>query len=231
MAVGGRICVVIAWVAGLAALTTWSYTDGATVGVVLLTVIAGALIGQWWVVLIPALVGIFLVIGTLPEWGTPDSDGTTGSTWALAIGAICAVGVLLLAGWCWAPSASQAPAGPRRGMTAKSEGRGQRTRPLALALCGVALLVAVVLAGYFGWCAVWLLTPVAGDENVPTRDRIAIEAFVVFIAGCFGYVTFSLIRYLQGREIRWWAVGGVYLAGLLCTPVAWAVLLANFSGG
>ncbi len=103
--------------------------------------------------------------------------------------------------------------------------------PRRLIFCGVGAAVAAVLAGYFGWVAVSLLTPVEGDEFVSTRDRILVEAIVIFIVACLAYAAFSLGRYVRGRDVRWWRVASTYVVSILATPVAWAALLANFSGG
>jgi len=100
-----------------------------------------------------------------------------------------------------------------------------------MVLCGLALAVAVVFCAYWGWVAVWLLTPFEEGEFVSTRDRVLVEALVVSITACFLYATFGLIRYMRGRPIRRQVLIAAYVLGLLATPVGWAAVLANFSGG
>ena len=110
-------------------------------------------------------------------------------------------------------------------------GRSDRSlaRPLALAL-GVAILVAVVLAGYCVWLTVGAFT-VEGDDAATTLDRALVSAIAALAVVCFTYAAITLFRYLRGREIRWWATLCTYLAGLLAVPGFWVAYLANLSGG
>ena len=106
----------------------------------------------------------------------------------------------------------------------------QGPHPLALAMCAVAAAVAVVLGGYFGWMAVWVLT-VEGDDTATTLDRVLVAVIAALVPVCLTYATAGLIRYCRGRDVRLWATAGVYLVGLLAAPAALAAYLANVSGG
>ena len=87
------------------------------------------------------------------------------------------------------------------------------------------------MAFYFAFVAVSLLFPTEADRFVETSVRVGIEALVVLTGGCLAYAAWGLFRYIGRRPVRWPLIVCAYVAGVVLTPVAWAVLLANFSGG
>jgi hypothetical protein len=48
------VIAIAVWAGGLVALTTWSNTDVATVAAVASTVLLGAGVGRWWLLLVPS---------------------------------------------------------------------------------------------------------------------------------------------------------------------------------
>jgi hypothetical protein len=65
-----------------------------------ITLVAGALIGRWWVLLVPVIPAALLVVATLTSGAEADSDGTPAWMWAIyfaiwagAIVAVLALGV------------------------------------------------------------------------------------------------------------------------------------------
>ncbi len=100
MTVAGRAIVIAAWIAALAALTTWEDSDSATWVAVAATVVAGGLIGRRWVVIATLIFGGVVALLILLSGASPDSDGMTAAEWgvatfvvALILAGLLAVGV------------------------------------------------------------------------------------------------------------------------------------------
>jgi hypothetical protein len=96
-----RIAAIALWVALMVAMLNWSNTDAATAGVVGGTVALGAIVGRWWVLLVPVAPGVLLAIGTLVSDPDDFYEGSPGE-WALVVvlltaatGALLAIGVWL----------------------------------------------------------------------------------------------------------------------------------------
>jgi hypothetical protein len=93
-----RIVVIVAWIAALGLLMTWDATTPALIVAAAATVIAGGLVGRWWVLLVPVvpavLLGLYVLIdGKDPgEWW--DSEPIT---YAFAFGFAGAALAFLLA--------------------------------------------------------------------------------------------------------------------------------------
>lgn len=91
-----RIAVAVVWAVGLVLLTTWSYTDGAMAAAVLSTLLAAALVGTWWLLVVPLVPAAGLIAGTIAS-NEPDYDGVTSLEWAAYIAVVTTAIVLLLA--------------------------------------------------------------------------------------------------------------------------------------
>jgi hypothetical protein len=96
-----RIAAIVLWAAFMVAALNWSNTAAATAGVVGGMVALGAIVGRWWVLLVPLVSGVLLALVTL--FATPDDayEDAPGM-WALyfvflavAIAALLAIGVWL----------------------------------------------------------------------------------------------------------------------------------------
>jgi hypothetical protein len=85
-----RIAIIVAWLGGLALLTTWSQTTPAIVAAFAATFVTGLLVGRWWLLIVPAVPLTYLILGSLLSGGEPDSDGATGYDWALWIAILAA---------------------------------------------------------------------------------------------------------------------------------------------
>lgn len=79
------VAVCVLWLGGLYLLTTWSETTSATWAAAAITVAAGVAIGRWWVLLVPVVVAVPFLLGSLIGGAEGDSDGTSGWTWAIVI--------------------------------------------------------------------------------------------------------------------------------------------------
>lgn len=97
MTTGGRTVVALLWAAGMVLLTTWSNTDGAVAAAAVGTLLAGAVVGRWWVLVVPLIPGTLLITGSLAAAHQRDADGSTGLQWAAYVAAVTTLIVLLLA--------------------------------------------------------------------------------------------------------------------------------------
>jgi hypothetical protein len=95
-----RIAAIALWVALIVAMLNWSNTYAATAGVVGGTVALGALVGRWWVLLVPVVPGVLLAIGTLVSDPDDFYEGSPGE-WALVVVCLTAGTVALLAIGVW----------------------------------------------------------------------------------------------------------------------------------
>ena len=85
----------------MAAMASWSYTDAAMIGAGLGTVLLGVLVGRWWVLLVPIVLGGLLALATLVS--DPDSFHENSpelwalyiALWTVAIAAVLALGVAI----------------------------------------------------------------------------------------------------------------------------------------
>ena len=91
---------VVAWLAILGAMASWSYTDAAVAGAALATVGLGVLVGRFGVVLVPLAIGLVAALATLLAGDDPaDGDGSSVSWavylvfWALVLAFLVALGV------------------------------------------------------------------------------------------------------------------------------------------
>jgi hypothetical protein len=48
---------IVVWGGFMAGMASWSYTDAAMIGAGLGTVLLGVLVGRWWVLLVPIVLG------------------------------------------------------------------------------------------------------------------------------------------------------------------------------
>lgn len=88
-----RVIAIAVWAGGLIALTTWSNTDGAATVAVMSTVLVGATVGRWWLLLVPVPPALLLIAGAEGDYEWSRGD------WILFIGlATLAIEVLLVAG-------------------------------------------------------------------------------------------------------------------------------------
>lgn len=95
-----RLAGVGLWVALMIGMLNWSNTEAATVGVVGGTVALGALVGRWWVLLVPIVPGVLLAFGTLVSDPDDFYEGSPGE-WALIVVFLTAATVALLAIGVW----------------------------------------------------------------------------------------------------------------------------------
>ena len=87
---------VAVWAVGLIALTTWSNTNGAITVAVVSTILLGAAVGRWWLLLLPVLPALMLIAGATEdyEWSRGDWILYVALT-TLAIEALIVVGLVL----------------------------------------------------------------------------------------------------------------------------------------
>jgi hypothetical protein len=91
-----RIIAIAGWAGGLIALTTWSNTDGATAVAVVSTVILGAAVGRWWLLLVPVPPAPLLIAGTTEDYEWSRQDWILYiALFAVAIEALLLVGLVL----------------------------------------------------------------------------------------------------------------------------------------
>jgi hypothetical protein len=95
-----RIAAIALWVAFMVAMLNWSNTNAATAGVVGGTLALGALVGRWWILLVPILPGVLLAIGTLVSDPDDFYEGSPGE-WALVVVLLTAATATLLAIGVW----------------------------------------------------------------------------------------------------------------------------------
>jgi hypothetical protein len=95
-----RIAAIALWVAFMIAMLNWSNTEGASAGVVGGTVVLGALVGRWWVLLVPIVPGVLVAFGTLVSDPDDFYEGSPGE-WALVVVFLTAATVALLAIGVW----------------------------------------------------------------------------------------------------------------------------------
>ena len=69
-----RIAIAVGWVAALAALTQWGETTWAIVAAFAVTLASGALVGRWWILLVPAAVALVVAVWTLIDGDTYDAS-------------------------------------------------------------------------------------------------------------------------------------------------------------
>ena len=62
MQTGTRALAVVAWVLTLTLLASWSETNAALVAAALVTVVTGAMVDRWWVLLVPALPAVVFAV-------------------------------------------------------------------------------------------------------------------------------------------------------------------------
>jgi hypothetical protein len=91
-----RVIAIAGWAGGLIALTTWSNTDGAIAVAVASTIFVGAVVGRWWLLLLPAPPALVLMAGARGdyEWSRGDWILFIALT-TLAIELLLAVGLAL----------------------------------------------------------------------------------------------------------------------------------------
>ena len=79
-----RVGVIVLWCGGLGALTTWSNTDAAIVAMVGISVLAGALVGRWWLPLgaLGLLTGVALLFVIA---GVEDDGSELSPTWLAVV--------------------------------------------------------------------------------------------------------------------------------------------------
>ena len=92
-----RAGVAIAWAGALVLLASWSATNAALATGAVLTLLVGAAVGRWWVLLVPLLPAAVLVVGSVGD-AAPDAHGTTGLWWAAYIAIVAAAIACVLAG-------------------------------------------------------------------------------------------------------------------------------------
>jgi hypothetical protein len=101
MSVGLRVAGIAVWAGFMIGMASWSNTDAALVGAGIGTVVLGILVGRWWVLLVPAVVGALLALGTLISDPDDFHEGSPGlwaayvAVWTIAIGALLAFGVAI----------------------------------------------------------------------------------------------------------------------------------------
>ena len=101
MAIALRIVVIAAWAGFVLAMASWSNTDAALIGAGTATIALGALVGRWWVLLVPVVPGALLALGTLvadPDGfyeGSPELWAAYLALITVAFAALVAIGVAL----------------------------------------------------------------------------------------------------------------------------------------
>jgi len=60
-----RVAAITAWGGFMIGMANWSNTNAALVGAGIATVLLGACVGHWWVLLVPIVPGALLALGTL----------------------------------------------------------------------------------------------------------------------------------------------------------------------
>jgi hypothetical protein len=89
-----RIAAIALCAAFMVAAVNWSNTDAATAGVVGGTVALGAIVGRWWVLLLPLVSGVLLALATLfatPDDAYEDAPGMWALYFVFLAGAIAAL--------------------------------------------------------------------------------------------------------------------------------------------
>lgn len=91
-----RVIAIAVWAGGLIALTAWSNTDGAAAVAVASTILLGATVGRWWLLVVPVPPALVLMAGARGdyEWSRGDWILFIALT-ALAIEALLFVGLVL----------------------------------------------------------------------------------------------------------------------------------------
>ena len=63
-----RVLAIAAWVGGLLALTTWSNTDAAGGVGFRSTILVGAVVGRWWLLLVPVAPALVLIVSAQGDY-------------------------------------------------------------------------------------------------------------------------------------------------------------------
>ena len=101
MPIGVRVAGIAVWGGFMIGMASWSNTDAALVGAGIGTVVLGILVGRWWVLLVPVVPGALLALGTFISDPDDFREGSPGlwaayvALWAVAIGALLALGVAI----------------------------------------------------------------------------------------------------------------------------------------
>jgi hypothetical protein len=101
MSVWLRVAGIAAWAGFMVGMASWSNTDAASISAAIGTVVLGILVGRWWVLLVPIVVGALLAFGTLIRDPDAFHEGSPGlwaayvALWTVAIGAVLAFGVAI----------------------------------------------------------------------------------------------------------------------------------------
>jgi len=96
-----RVAAITAWGGFMIGMANWSNTNAALVGAGIATVLLGACVGHWWVLLVPIVPGALLALGTLiadPDEfheNSPASWAAYIALWTVAIAVLLALGVAL----------------------------------------------------------------------------------------------------------------------------------------
>jgi hypothetical protein len=94
-----RVAAIAAWAGFMIAMANWSNTDAALVGAGVGTVVLGIVVGRWWVLLVPIVLGTVLALASLVSDPDDYFEGSPGlwaayvAVWTVAIAAILALGV------------------------------------------------------------------------------------------------------------------------------------------
>ena len=87
------------WSGFMIGMASWSNTDAAMLGAGIATVVVGALVGQWWVLLVALVPGVLLVLASLVADPDDYYEGSPGlwaayvALWTGAIAALLGLGV------------------------------------------------------------------------------------------------------------------------------------------
>ena len=96
-----KVVAIVVWGGFMAGMASWSYTDAAMIGAGLGTVLLGVLVGRWWVLLVPIVLGGLLALATLASdpddfhENSPELWALYVALWTAAIGAVLALGVAI----------------------------------------------------------------------------------------------------------------------------------------
>jgi hypothetical protein len=101
MAIALRVAGIALWAGFMIGMANWSNTDAAMTGAGMGTVVLGALVGRWWVLLVPIVPGALVALGTLVADPADFHEASPGlwaayvALWTVAIAALLALGVAI----------------------------------------------------------------------------------------------------------------------------------------